>query len=424
MSELNSQHWTVHPEKLEAFVLHRMDEMERTELALHLEQCDECRQRVEKERELITGIRRFGRVTMKRRLKSRLQHDQMKRFEWTQVASIAAAIVLVFGAVFAIRWFVDFKRETPLTREIILSENKEEKPAERALWIIGRVIEISDKSSRSAGSEEEKQSLSFADHIKETPALLAEKDLKSDEEARSRIETSAMRAADEMIIAEEKLSLHNVTNSKTKGEPALTARSDSESREFALSETKESSKLTAQDKLESRVAAVSRAMQSSSQMALKKLESIDTVSSKATGRLVPMTQPELESRDTSLSKVKESPAPMAKNKVEFRKTSPAKAKGSQALVAKKVRRDIKGPAIIVRRGDMKELPASMRNGDASAIHTRLERTPQGIQLTFYSNVIKDTVATDIEAVTQDSIIVTFSKRQIAYHIPGGWAGKM
>jgi hypothetical protein len=30
----------------------------------------------------------------------------------------------------------------------------------------------------------------------------------------------------------------------------------------------------------------------------------------------------------------------------------------------------------------------------------------------------------IEAITSDSLIVYFRDQQIAYHIPGGWAGKM
>ena len=94
------------------------------------------------------------------------------------------------------------------------------------------------------------------------------------------------------------------------------------------------------------------------------------------------------------------------------------------MTAKKVLKDKKAPAVLVRRGDLKDLPVSMRNGDASVIHTRLERTPQGVLLTFYSSAITDSVATDIETIAPDSIIVTFRNRQIAYHIPGGWAGKM
>jgi hypothetical protein len=30
----------------------------------------------------------------------------------------------------------------------------------------------------------------------------------------------------------------------------------------------------------------------------------------------------------------------------------------------------------------------------------------------------------IETITSDSLIAYFQGRQIAYHIPGGWAGKM
>jgi hypothetical protein len=71
-----------------------------------------------------------------------------------------------------------------------------------------------------------------------------------------------------------------------------------------------------------------------------------------------------------------------------------------------------------------DLPASMKTGDASAVQTRLEKTSEGMVLTFYSNLIKDSVATAVEAIGSDSIIVTFRNKQIEYDIPGGLGGKM
>jgi hypothetical protein len=66
----------------------------------------------------------------------------------------------------------------------------------------------------------------------------------------------------------------------------------------------------------------------------------------------------------------------------------------------------------------------MRNVDESSIQTLLERTPDGLQLTLYTDTSTDSLSAGIEAVTTDSLIVYFRGQQIAYHIPGGWAGKI
>jgi hypothetical protein len=153
MSEYNSQHWAADPEILEAFVLQRLDEYKISTLAAHLEQCDECRQRVNAEKELIAGIRRYGRTEKKYWLKQQIQIYRGKRYNWTQAVSIAAAIVFVFGAVFAIRGLVDSGQKKNRMREIVLESNE---PSQRALWITGRVIAskrtyagtVSDRSNR------------------------------------------------------------------------------------------------------------------------------------------------------------------------------------------------------------------------------------------------------------------------------------
>lgn len=325
MNNTNSHHWTLDEETLEAFVLNRIGEQEMSVLTAHLEQCDECKQRVQHEREILTGIQRFGRMEMKRRLKLRLRRDQKRRFEWTQVASLAAAVVIMLTGVFVVRWFVNSQQPATKVQEIILSKNAEQNPAERSLWIIGKVIEVHDQPRSIAQFNKEKQS-----------PILADKMAESQEEAKSD------------ISAETKM------------------------------------------------------MRSSPSAAFSKGNITDTARSLATQK----------------------PASLAKNEFEVQKTLSDQSTTQPKVTAKRDRKEIKEPFIVVRKGNMKELPASLKNGDASAIHTRLERTSQGIQLTFYSNSIRDTIAAHVEAVTQDSIIVTFSNRQISYHIPGGWAGKM
>jgi len=124
-------------ENIEPYLMHQLDEVKEQEFTEHLQMCDECRLKVQKEQELIAGIRQFGRVELKRRINQRIQHEQGRSFEWTQVASIAAAVVLMFTAVFMIRWFTDFEHGKTRSREIVI---KESDVSQRSLWITGKVI--------------------------------------------------------------------------------------------------------------------------------------------------------------------------------------------------------------------------------------------------------------------------------------------
>lgn len=244
MKEKNSQHWTSDPEKVEAFVLHRIDKSERVSCTAHLNRCEECRRIVQEERELVAGIRYVGRKEMKLRLKQWIKHRQGKRIDWTQAASLAAAIILMLGAVFTIRWFTDFDQSKTRSHDIVL---KSDDSSQRSLWIIGKVVE---------------QKRVFRGTISERSSSFI-------------------------------LKQGNVTRT-----------------------------------------------------------------------------------------------------------------------------------VCLRSALTAELPLAMRTFDESNLQTLFERTSDGLQLTIYSITASNSVTTGIEAVTADSLIVYFQGRQIAYHIPGGWAGKM
>jgi hypothetical protein len=244
MKQEHSQHWASDQEKVEAFILHRIDQAERRQLAAHVDLCDECRQIVQEERELIAGIRHTGRREMKLRLKQWIQRDPEKRFDWTQAASLAAAIVLMLGAVFAIRWFTDLNEGKIRQHEIVL---KNDAASQRSLWIMGTVL------------------------------------------VKQRIFRGTLSVRNSSFMIRQGTITQNVS---------------------------------------------------------------------------------------------------------------------------------------IRRTHIADLPFNMRNVDNSNIRTFLERTPRGLQLTLYMDTTADSLATGIEALTSDSLIVYVQGQQIAYHIPGGWAGKM
>ncbi len=402
MNNTVSQHWASDEEKLEAFVLHRIDKEEFSNLTAHLEKCDDCRKRVQEERELQIGIHKFGHREMKRRLKLRLRRDRSRRFEWIQVASIAAAIVVVFSAVLTVRWFFDIKKEKTRLREIVFQESK---PAERAIWIIGKVIEIKETSGSLARSRT--NTTLIADNRLETrdnirsEADVSQKLMAESNAERGKDETSIVKEG-QAISSEGKTDLHDAENSRTKEAPALSATNEIESRPDVSSNT----------------------LKSAAPMAKKMSDSRDSLGFEAKGGVTLATEDKLVSRIGYSSREERASVPTTERKQKTNKTVPAKAKTGLVMIAKRTRKNKKASTVLVCRGDMNDLPASMRDGDVSVIHTRLERTPKGVLLTFYSSTITDSVATNIETITPDSIIVTFRNRQISYHIPEGWAGGM
>jgi hypothetical protein len=244
MGEQQSKHWTLYIANVEAYVRHQLDEMKEQTYTAHLQQCEECRLRVQKERELIAGIRRFGRLEMKRRIKQRMRRELGRRFEWTQVASIAAAVILMLGAVFAVRWFADFDQSKTSNRVLSLKKGD---ASQRPLWIIGKVI---------------LQHRTFRGKLSDRTSFFI----------------------------------------------------------------------------------------------VKQGNTTQTVS--------------------------------------------------------------------IKRAQLAELPAEIKSADESNIHTLLERTSEGLQLTLYADIHDQSLTTGIEAVTSDSLIVYLKGQQISYHIPGGWAGNM
>jgi hypothetical protein len=231
--------------------------------------------------------------------------------------------------------------------------------------------------------------------------------------------------------------MKDVTSSVAKSESASTVRNDSVLIRSGLAESQAFSKSIAQDKLESGVSSRSNVIRGSGLNEKLMKKPGDTIASEVKGKMAARAETDSGSLDKisitmgdlkaqlpaytrdgeKITAAKPSSASIADNKYDDRDQAIAKKK---SFITMKKRRSAKN--IIVRRGNMKDLPDTLRMADPLVIQTKLERTPKGMLLTFYSSAIKDTSATFVEAVTADSIIVFFHSKQIAYRIPGGLTG--
>ncbi len=424
MSNIISHHWTSDIEKLEAFVRNKLDKKEMSLLSAHLENCEECRKKVEEEKNVRAGIQGFGRMELKRRLKSRLQRERGRRLEWTHVASLAAAIVIVLGAVFTIRYFVDFKQQKLKVQEIVINGNKENtadesKPEERSLWIIGIAADLSEGST---AASKKNRNLAYSEDLKEVQEQPVEHQMETQAKARDRFDQHTVKYDDKKITGGEA--------EPAPAAPKNTSLNDSDknliekNKDLAVNEPAEPKVLyNAQNQRTGKL--VSRSPAAGDSTPIKgelskspsdlNINSRGSIPEKGDSAQLSERNPELQKGVPPVSGI----APKLTAKLEMKERYSSR---QELPMSKKKRSPAKN--IIVRRGNMKDLPASMRTSDPNAVQTKLERTQQGVLLTFYSNAIKDTAATFIEAVTKDSVIVSFKNKQIAYHIPGGLSGGM
>ena len=134
-------HWISEPGLLERFVLGHVPPDEAASLQRHLDGCPSCRERVEAERSLLHGIRRYGRTRMKARLRDRLRTRQRTTAGWAQIASIAVALILVTTAVLVLRFGISTPEPGVHERTVSLTPQADGPPVRPAsFWLVGRVV--------------------------------------------------------------------------------------------------------------------------------------------------------------------------------------------------------------------------------------------------------------------------------------------
>jgi hypothetical protein len=101
-------HIADHPDRLEEYVLGRLDEPLREAVAAHLPTCERCATAVQNEQLIVAGIRRAGRDAMKERLKAATGADNRSlkvTLPWSRIAGMAAGFVIIIGLGLAGRWW-------------------------------------------------------------------------------------------------------------------------------------------------------------------------------------------------------------------------------------------------------------------------------------------------------------------------------
>jgi hypothetical protein len=115
MPDKANLHWTEDEDLLAQYVLGRLSVEERTRLGDHLISCLRCREMVEREQELASGIRQLGRQELRARLRQWLAvtPDASRMLvPWQRVASAAAVVLIIGGVGIYNHWFTLGGRES------------------------------------------------------------------------------------------------------------------------------------------------------------------------------------------------------------------------------------------------------------------------------------------------------------------------
>ncbi len=94
-----------------------------------------------------------------------------------------------------------------------------------------------------------------------------------------------------------------------------------------------------------------------------------------------------------------------------------------------IQKDGVSQTIILSQKPSSSLPERQKEAgvnQTNTIHTLVEKTSRGLNLTLYSSTLflsSEIENAAIEPITQDSLIVHLANESIAYHIPGGWSAQ-
>ena len=122
------KHLTEDNENLERYVLKRLSAEERAGAEVHLAECLQCREAVERERTLAEGVRSFAREQLKKRLKENVRQDI--RVPWPHILSAAAMVLIVVGLGYYNDWWTP--AAPPVSEDVTRfeAEQPEEAPGE------------------------------------------------------------------------------------------------------------------------------------------------------------------------------------------------------------------------------------------------------------------------------------------------------
>ncbi len=365
MSDLNKKYWIDDPEMVEKYVLNQISEEEKKRLDAEILDCEPCKEKLQQEMEIATGIRRYGRDIMKARLRKKLSRERASQFFQYQYIGLAAAVVIIAIGIGVYQvWFSDLVAPKQFHQQEIvfqphqdsaetrIESSGEGEQRQRTPRQIERRQSVPPRDI--AQSQERREETAIVSQPSSAPpsaGAIADADVPSDELKSTENNASAIWLIGYVVVVNE-------------------ARTEQQFNASKMEMSKRSDEQTAKEK---------------------------STGSQSTEKLIVQRRANNEGIVLQRRSMKDLPA--------------------ERLPAQRVKsstgRSRRTPSEQVR---------TQRAADKKEIETLLEWTESGISLTLFDDSVNENDLHNavIETMTDDSLVVSLPNQRIAYRLPSGW----
>ena len=375
MNETKNIHWSSDEELLARYVLNRLEAGERNALEAHLRTCKICQRAVRMEQELVAGIRRSGRDELKVRLRQRMgTPTREEHIPWRHILSAAAVVILIIGVGIYNHWFASHEAERGTTANEVL---KQESTRDSKQLEYADAHKAEEKSKDIARSESPAPAKSLAGRASEASQPRGE-------------ESQVSGTKERGVRANKKRRRESMEAPQNAAGPAAGA---AEVRGAVRADEKPAI-------LDDRETSVAETFW------------VD-------GTLLPESRSEIGEPRDRVSEINARAKVLSKSEKD--------AGGFAQTKQFTIMQGANVQTLTLSQHPIQSLPVSRQKNqtmrDHETIQTRVERTPDGLHMTLYTDSLVEESALQnagIQAITDDSLIVNLSNQRIGYRIPGGW----
>jgi hypothetical protein len=169
MTEHSDQHPALDPDRVEQYVLGRLTPPEQQAFDTHLQLCAECRRTVDAEMLLAAGIRRTGRIALKKRLAASV--EERPTVPWPRIVAVAAVVIIIAGLGIIRLWINREQTIPPLPTENPPSVTEQRTGTEEAQDRLSGSVQSSPEGPK--GTKAEGTSISSREEAKKSKEQLA-----------------------------------------------------------------------------------------------------------------------------------------------------------------------------------------------------------------------------------------------------------
>lgn len=366
MNESSKTYWTDDPEMVERYVLGKLSPDEIRRLDEEIADCEPCKAQLQREMQIVAGIKQHGRAALKSRLQRKIRTDAFSLSKKYQIVALAAAVVIVALAVGAYQmWFTSIEPQKRFgSTEIVLQQPKQEEDR--------RVDEVQPERSEEPAPAEPQS----GDEVSELSGA-------SEEFADAEAAPAAGAAAGEQTASQ--------SIAAKKSSPATQRKAKSDTRDIGKDIAAAKTTPSAAEPQSTPILRVGKS--------IWLLGSIEVIP------------------DRPSEKIAKSESRFSKENTGRRMESSSTRRSKTVTVQRRNGME----EVVLQQRSFGELPRSRQTqmGKTNRIETYIEQKKEGLIVTIFSDALTsdDIDRAAVESPSEDSLIIVTSTQKISYRLP-------